>query len=343
MNKIKANNHYVPQLYLKRWVDSENEVCIYKTLVSHENENLWRKQSTAAIGYQRHLYTQMIAGKESDDLENWLDKNYESPAQEAISKAVNDEKLSKHDWYLLIRFLACQDVRTPARLLEHLSRQNRTQEKILQDSLERLKEEIENNSISPSDTVEPSNELDKLFPLKIRTERDPNDKEMARIKVESYTGRATWIHSLKHLLKYSEKVLHLHKWSIIKPARGCSWPTSDNPVIKLNFRDENNYDFGGGWGREKGNIFFPISPQHAMFVQIGDKPILKGTRLSKDLTKQVKKMIVEHAHRFVYSNSFDNEISALRPRIVDANAVKKEKYQIKDWHEQNSQFETEFF
>ena len=303
MNKIKANNHYVPQLYLKRWVDSENEVCIYKTLVSHENENLWRKQSTAAIAYQRHLYTQLVSGHETDGLENWLDKNYESPAEEALSKAINDERLSRYDWYLLIRFLACQDVRTPARLLEHLARQNRIQENIIQESLERLKHDIESGLLPTFDDSQNSDELDKLLPLKVITEDDPNDKEMARLKVKSYIGRATWIYSLKYLLKNTEKVLHNHKWSIIKPARGYSWPTSDNPVIKLNFRDENNYDFGGGWGRDKGNIFFPISPQHAMFVQIGDRPILKGTRLSETLTKQVKKMIVEHAHRCKYSKT----------------------------------------
>ncbi|WKD51131.1 DUF4238 domain-containing protein [Microbulbifer spongiae] len=343
MNKIKANNHYVPQLYLKQWVDSENKVCIYKTLVSHENEKIWRKKSIASIAYQKHLYTQLITGSESDDLEKWLDKNYESPAQAPIYKAVNDKKLSKHDWYVLVRFLACQDVRTPARLLEHLSRQSHKQEQILQDILERIKHDSENDLLLYSGAAEDSCELDKSFPLKVRVERNPNDSEMDRLRVESYIGRATWIHSLKHLLKYSEKVLHQHKWSIIKPARGYSWPTSDNPVIKLNYTDENNYDYGGGWGRERGNIFFPLSPQHAMFVQIGDKPILKGTRLSEALTKQVKKFIVEHAHRSIFSNSYDKEVIKLRPRIIDPNAVKNEEKQIKDWHEQNNKFEKEFF
>ncbi len=37
---------------------------------------------------------------------------------------------------------------------------------------------------------------------------------------------------------------------------------SDNPVIKLNYLNQNEYDLKGGWGKEKGNIIFPIGPDH---------------------------------------------------------------------------------
>lgn len=342
MNEFRANNHYVPELYLKQWRDSSNKICVYKTLVSHENERVWKKHSASAIAYQRHLYTQLISGKESDELERWLDRNYESPAKEAIEKATNDRKLSRGDWEVLIRFLACQDVRTPARLLEHLNREHSEYQKTLQESVERVKYELENDLISASDTAEIENEYNKTYPLKVKTERDPNNSEMGILRVESYIGRATWIHSIKHLLSSLEPALQKHKWSIIKPAKGYSWPTSDNPVVKLNFKDDNNYDFGGGWGREKGNIFFPIGPQHAMFVQIGDKPILKGTRLGETSTRQVRKFIVEHAHRMVFSNSFDKQVVLTRLRKIDPEAVKKEKKQLKDWHEQNIKLESEY-
>ncbi|MDZ4264087.1 MAG: DUF4238 domain-containing protein, partial [Pseudomonadota bacterium] len=162
------------------------------------------------------------------------------------------------------------------------------------------------------------------------------------LKVESYIGRSTWLHSIKHLLEHTEKILHKHKWSIIKPAKGYSWFTSDNPVVKLNFTDDSNYDFGGGWGREKGNIIFPIGPQHAMFVQIGDRPVLKGTRLNEPLTRQLRKFIAEHAHRMIFSDSFDDEVISLRPRVVNHKAVISEKQQIENWHEQNKQLESEY-
>ena len=342
MNNIKAKNHYVPQLYLRQWEDSEKKVCIYKTLISHENESDWRRKSTDAIAYQRHFYTQLIAGNESDDFEEWLDKKYESPAQSAIHRAITDKKLSKNDWHLLISFLACQDVRTPARLLEYLDRQNRTYKDLLQNTLEKFVEGLKNNSLPFVDAPISKNEFDDLLPLKVKTEVDPNDSEMAKLKIESYSGRATWLHSIKYLLTYTEKVLHKHKWTIIKPALGYSWPTSDNPVIKLNFRDENDYDFHSGWDTKNGNIFFPLGPQHAMFVEIGSKPIMKGTRMNEFFTKQVRKFIVKHAHRAVFSNSYDSEIVLLRPRVVNSELVKSERHQLNQWHEQNVRLEAEF-
>ena len=341
MNELRVKNHYVPELYLKQWENISNKVCVYRTLVSHQNQRIWKKHSSGAIAYQRHLYTQVISGVEYDEFERWIDMHYESPAKDAIEKATSDRRLSKDDWDVLIRFLACQDVRTPARLLEHLNREHSEYQKTLQDSVERVKYELENNIITPDDAPEENNEIDRQYPLKVITELDPKS-DMGLLRVESYIGRATWLHSIKHLLENTEKVLHEHKWSIIKPAKGYSWFTSDNPVVKLNFTDDTNYDFGGGWCREKGNIIFPIGPQHAMFVQIGDKPVLKGTRLNEPLTRQLRKFIAEHSHRMIFSNRFDDEMILLRPRVVNYKAVISERKQIESWHEQNKQLETEY-
>lgn len=79
-----------------------------------------------------------------------------------------------------------------------------------------------------------------------------------------------------------------------------------------------------------------------MFVQIGDKPILKGTRLNECLTRQVRKFIIENAHRKVFSNNFDSEVLLIRPRVIDPDAVKKEKNQMKEWHDRNIKLELEY-
>ncbi|MGH1463513.1 MAG: DUF4238 domain-containing protein [Neptuniibacter sp.] len=342
MDEFRANNHYVPKLYLKQWEDSSNKICVYKTLVSHENEQMWQTRSASKIAYQRHLYTQLVSGQESDEFERWIDCEYESPARAVIKKATTDKRLSKEDWRVLIRFLACQDVRTPARLLEHLNRADNEYQKVLDDSVQRFVSEMENNPVTNKVPSDRSNDSDQTYPLKIITKRDPNDSEMGILRVESYIGRTTWIRSMKTLLTHTEKVLQQHKWSIIKPAKGYYWPTSDNPVIKLNYTDDKNYDFGGGWGRHKGNILFPLGPQHAMFVQIGDRPILKGTRLNESLTIQLKNFIIQHAHRMVFSNNCDEDIASIRPRIINPQAVNNERKQLKEWHKQNIKLESEY-
>ena len=64
----------------------------------------------------------MVAGRESDDIEKWLNREFETPAEEALRKVTSDRRLTPDDWKRLIRFLAAQDVRTPAHLIEDLQR-----------------------------------------------------------------------------------------------------------------------------------------------------------------------------------------------------------------------------
>ncbi|MDP1615319.1 MAG: DUF4238 domain-containing protein, partial [Methylococcales bacterium] len=84
MNQLHVKNHFVPQSYLKRWENPSHKVCVYKTLVSHANIPIWKSFFTAAVGYHRHLYTQVLNGEESDNLENWFSQEFESPASEVI-------------------------------------------------------------------------------------------------------------------------------------------------------------------------------------------------------------------------------------------------------------------
>ena len=111
----------------------------------------------------------------------------------------------------------------------------------------------------------------------------------------------------------------------------------------MNFTNPLNYDLKGGWGKKKGNIIFPIDPEHAMFVQIGDKPMQKGTRLSVDQTMFFRKVIAENANRMIFSNRLDNEIEKISPRSVDSIQFKKEQIELEKWHDLNKQLELEYY
>lgn len=341
MSELHIKNHFVPECYLKRWEDSNNKICVYRILVSHSNIPIWRRYTASAIAYHKHLYTQMVSGTESDALEKWLDKKYESPANDALEKAVLEKRLSADDWDLLIKFLAAQDVRTPARLFEHLKRNNEVLSEILQNTLDKLKEKLEKKELVALEKQDRTVKNSDLIPLKLTTKFEPGNS-IGILMAESYVGRSTWIYSIKHLLENTEKILHKHKWSIVKPAKGYKWFTSDNPVVKLNYISSNNYDLKGGWGKKKGNIIFPIGPDHAMFVQIGDKPISKGTRLTVRQTREFRKFIAENSHRMIFSNFIDEEIKHIKPRQVDSEKFRKEKIEMETWHELNSKKELEY-
>lgn len=124
MLEFHRDNHYVACLYLKHFQADPGHVFSYRTLVAHPRVRVWKRDSIKGVAYHKHLYTRIISGVESDEIETWLDREFEAPAEEALRKATAGLQLAKFDWYNLVRFLAAQDVRTPALLMENLSRWN---------------------------------------------------------------------------------------------------------------------------------------------------------------------------------------------------------------------------
>lgn len=340
MNQMTTKNHFVPECYLKAWRNSEGKVFEYRTLVEHENVPIWSAHFVSATGYQEHLYTQIKAGHESDEIESWFSREFESPANEVLAKATSASRLTSDDWEILIKFLAAQDVRTPARLFEHLHRLPNEMSELLQNTLNELKVKLDNGDVDEL-KMHVKTPAAESFPLKVTTHFEEGS-DVGILKAETYVGRSTWIHSIKHLLDSTQKILHSHKWSIVMPAEGLFWPTSDNPVVKLNYYRPGHYDLKGGWGVKKGNIFFPIGPEHAMFVQIGDRPIGKNKRLPEHQTRELIKFVVENSQRKIFTHSQNLDIPLLKKRVVDPTKCSLENREMSEWHQKNIALEREF-
>ena len=117
---LTRDNHFVPQFYLKNFATASGEVREYRTLVSHSSVPVWKPVNVAGTGYEKNLYTRILRGEETDDIEQWLNREFESPAKEPFQKVLADEELTRGDWEILVRFLASQIVRTPAFLIKNL-------------------------------------------------------------------------------------------------------------------------------------------------------------------------------------------------------------------------------
>src|SRR3954447_5267719 len=102
------DSHYVPRFYLKRWADREGRLWVYNLLVPHERVPLWKRASVKGVAYQAHLYTRLLASGETDEIENWLEREFETPAAPSIQRAVLEETLTKADWIRLAKFVAIQ-------------------------------------------------------------------------------------------------------------------------------------------------------------------------------------------------------------------------------------------
>jgi hypothetical protein len=336
------DNHFVPQMYLRGWSSSPGKVWTYRSLVSNPRVPLWKESSIRGVAFHQHLYTRLAAGGETDELERWFDREFEAPAQEALSKATSDQRLTPADWKRLVRFLAALDVRTPARLAEHFQRWptelpellNRT----LTDSVAKL--EAAKASGEPFPTLPALPEGDR-FPIRITTEARP-DEEYGTIEAAILAGRSLWLAHMPRLLTKTAEVLHGHQWTILSPPEGLTWFTSDDPVLRLNFSSIDRYDFGGGWNRRGTDIFLPLGPRHLLFTTVGTQPPRRGDIVPKVRADLIRRFVAEHAHRMIFASDCDGEVPRLRERVVDATALREETERWRGWNDEQAAAERDF-
>ena len=340
-SQFTQNNHYVSQTYLKQWASKDGRLWAYRILVSNDNVPMWKQSSIKGIAYRKHLYTRTIIGGNTDEIEEWFDHDFESPAGKSIQKILSESKITPTDWHLLIKYIAAQDVRTPSRLVDSLDRWKKDLPNLLQETLEDAVQELEkakkeNRSVKP--VCAPHSEM---MPLRISTEKHSSGTGV--IKAESVVGRGLWLYGLKHLLTNTITHLLQHKWTVLKAPNGICWNTSDNPVIKLNYYDQQKYDFKGGWGSKNTEIMLPISPRHLLYTKIGSKPPRRGTIVSMDIAMQFQKFIAENAHRYIFAVDIDPEVEKMRPRTVNSQLFKEEESQWEKWHNDNTLIERKLF
>lgn len=337
---ITRANHYVPRLYLKRFASESGYLYHYRTLVSKPTIAEWKKVNTGGIAYRSHLYTRTLAYGDSDEIEQWLNRDFETPAESSIAKAVNGDRLKKEDYWLLTRFVAAQIVRTPAFLIENLPRWREFAEQEVKQVSKRLEERIaQRHYTSESFEEDPSPDME-YYPFRISSENSPDGRSVF-LKAEIVVGRGTWIFAMRHLLTNTIHRLSEHRWTILSAEDDLPWFTTDDPVVRLNFRNASDYDFKGAWGVPKTNIFLPLSPRHLLFTQVGEKSFQRNEILPRNMAIMIRKMIAEHAHRYIFSPAPDNTIAQFRPRIIDADAMKSEEEQWRIWHDQQSAAERE--
>lgn len=118
----------------------------------------------------------------------------------------------------------------------------------LENSVRDLEEAVRTGIRLPTPEPHPSGS----FPVKVITERNPNGD--GTIRTEMIVGRSLWLWSLRHLLTETIKKVPDNRWTIVRAPAGISWPTTDNPVVKLRYMSADNYTYGGGWAAPKCDV-----------------------------------------------------------------------------------------
>lgn len=325
--ELSRNNHYLSQMYLKAWRNENNKVKVYELLVPNVKVPMWQPKSTKSVGSYDSMFVRLKNGIEIDDIEEWFRDRYETPAKKALEHAINDEKITIDEWHYLIDFVACHIVRSPAFLIKTLESGKKC-EAIFQEVVDKISNMDEKDFVKTQKHTNHYDNNEELFPFKM-TNVGANDNNVI-FKAETIIGKQFYLWNIKNLLEKTSKILHRHKWGIITVDDKVVLPTSDDPVIFLNYNSELDYNFGGGWGRENSNILFPISPNKILYTQVGIKV---KPRMNADYKTSLffKKIIVEHSFRKVISNFEDDEVIKIKARYVDENEYKREKKMWEDF------------
>lgn len=322
VNEITHNNHYVPEFYLKNWSQDGKSIFTYSLLVPDSRTPYWSRRWIKSTAVWNDFYTRNEGEKEVDDFEKWFNREFETPVITIYEKLLNYHSLDKEESKKLSRFIAAQHLRTPARLNALMARWRTEMPRIF----ENLQKESKQREVisNPPQLIEAS----KLLPLKVSV----NDNR--HVEIKTLVGKGMYLFALKYLLTKTVSVTEKYKWHVIHAANEVSFPTSDDPVICLNYNSEYDYDFEGGWGKKNGNIIMPISPTLLLITQIGSKMPTDQLNHSEYWSKFFRKIIIEHAHRYVYAIERQKGMLAINPRRVNKALFESEKSIMAGWHEE---------
>lgn len=334
MMQISTKHHSVPQLYLRQFAGTDRRVAIFRILVSDKNVPPWERKHPRSLERYSHLYSRSDSPEQQDAFERWLDAEFETPAAEPLRKATSGASLTPDELGRLVRFLASLDVRTPRSYFETVDR--------AQDYLPGIIEETLTGAIKAAEggrlpAATPSG-VDHLLPLRISTVIEAGADE-GTIGVEVAAGRQYWLHSMKPLLTKTVDVLLKHDWTLLKAPSGLQWFTSDQPVVKLNYYGQEQYDFGGGWGRPGSTLFLPLNAEYLLITEV-DRPLPPwGSVANRPLAKHLRRFIAENAHLTIFARRKDDDVPRLRQRVVDRERFREERERWNSWDEMQAEAE----
>lgn len=339
MESFKKDNHYVPQAYLRQWM-IDGKVLAYRVIVPHEKSAIWKPLSTKSLAMLPHLYTYFSGAEDSDEIERWLDRDFEGPGLASIAKVVSESRLTREDWNNLFRFAVAQSVRTPAQMQSFIKRQNETLEALLSESIEWSMAQIEAASAVGAQP-EPPPVVDPYSKLPLKLQRVKNEDGEDGIKAQVLNGRKFWIWQIEHVLKSTINRLPNHRWTILHAPPGVTWPTTDNPFMRVGVGADGALSLEGGWGVPGTKLFMPLSPKHLLFTCVGSPPPQRGTTLSLAEAAFYRTMILTGACRYVFATD-TRDIVEYKPRTVCREQFEAEKKGWAEWHESQSREEADY-
>lgn len=321
------DHHYVPQFLLRQFAGAPGLIWKHSFLASHSTVRTWNLVSIreqAAVN--RHLYTVVEDAKEDDRIERWLEKEFETPAAEAVDRVIQGEPLKPVHYRNLARLFAAQDRRTPRAYMESMRYWERESPLMLQS----IGQDLNRLNVTQEDIEK----VAALFPPELRPEALPlsfkqtaENETKVNFDLGLTAGRKLWLWDLLHCLRTLGPIraLQSHQWTILRMPDGLHLPITDSPTIKLGLDNNGSRSYGGGWNSDGTVLMMPLSPSHLLFSEVGRKRPSRDTVLPRHKAEEVIAHLVRRAFRDLYSHSPELNVDAIRKRIIDPEVFRREK------------------
>jgi len=324
--EIARDNHYIPQMYLNGWSNDGKHLWMYRVLAFNENCPIWQLSSIKSTGLHKNLYTRIIENEEYDDFETMFNKRFETPADAPLKAARQGERLSADDWSTIIRYMCAQLVRTPAFYVEWAGRISKIVENAITEVANDLQHLKEPPKLFDRDVF-----AEELIPLSVTL--TDYDEDHAGVEIHSNVGKGYWLYAAHRLLKDDSDLIRTlcsFKWSIVDAPDGASWPTCDSPFVMAALCNDGSCKYVSAIGQAS-ILLFPISPKKLILTYPKCKQKPRFTASEKDAAL-FKRLIVQNALLYVYSNMEDTTIQSIRPRCVDAQEAKRLRGEFDSWY-----------
>ena len=330
MKQVSINHHYIPQMYLRNWSQDGKKVWVYRKLVSHKDVPCWEIKSIDRIGSMPQAYSHIHNGQETDEFENWLNYEIETPAKPIIDKIINGESVSNDEWLRLLRFTVAQMARTVAYFAGNY-------ETMLAAGLTVMKQWEQSESvfsyIAKNKQAKPL-PLDEYMPIKQTILS--KDENVTTVKREVAIGRTVWLSHIKRMVNEHLSYFVKCKWYILEPADGVEWPTSDNPVIC-------RFNKGNGVLNRGNEIVFPLSPKHLLYTCVGNNHSMDTLNKNDRFSRLVWREILQNGFLCVYSKSRQKGMFKNCPRTVDETEYNRILQEMQNWHGFHSKIEAKYY
>jgi Protein of unknown function (DUF4238) len=300
---LRRRNHWVPAFYLGAFTTRgrrDDPLVIY----DREQRDKVLRIPPHAIALERDLYVVMHPeqGVLTDEIERFLATDVEGPfvsVRNHLAFGVANGltgKLSRDEEGVLATFLAFQQVRTPA-FRERMEMMTGWAGAMFAHTFSSNPEAVQRAGIATRNK-RPSRAFVRSIRRALEQEHivvEPSEKAWLQFALKQVPELISIIKSLPRRVFYAPS--------------GIEVPTSDSPLVIVRRTDQAHYTHGGGWVEPNVEVILPLSPSSVLVL--GSALTLFDDHGSPEWWAQVRQRIATGAHRWLFSNTEDQELREL--------------------------------